>query len=126
MPAHGWPACYSGTYRPAIKYRAGEIVVSPGSLHAWMSKIDFNETPPPSLEVAGVTTSWVSLGEMGPTATRVAHSWHPADLQYPLGDGIGMSQIARVCSDCWKDAAFRNAFDPLVHLYIIREQVLPL
>jgi hypothetical protein len=107
----GKPPHWAGFVTGGERYDAGALVVHRGQ--AYVSKLDDN--------LYGTPGTWAPLGPYGASPTTVTHKWHPQEAKYPAGDAGEMSEAADVCADCWKDADFRNAFRPEVHLYVIRE-----
>lgn len=115
----GAPARWSGRYNASRLYNGGEIVYDPQNGFVWTSKHNQNAAPMPKV-IPDPMHAWAFLGPMGASPGKVLHPWHPRPLQYPV-NVQDLSEVATVCLDCWKDADYRNAFDPKVHLYIIKE-----
>lgn len=111
----GKPPCWVGQLQPGVQYEAGAVAVRRGGMVV-VSKRDANTHDTPH---------WAELGLLGATPTRVSHKWHPEAAMYPAGDRGEMSDATEVCGDCWKDADFKNAFRPELHLYVIRELGVP-
>lgn len=120
------PAAFRGIYDATRFYDAGEIVVMKGLI--FMSKHDQNTAAPPWEAFLVVqrhhNKDWAVLDKEGPSPTKVIHRWHPQPLQYPVAgplDNPKMSEPVDVCSDCIKEADYRNAFRPEIHLFVIPE-----
>lgn len=120
------PAAFCGPYEQLRLYNAGEIVTMKQLV--FISKHDQNTVAPPWEAFLSPrrynNPDWAVLDKMGPSPTKVIHRWHPEPLQYPVAgpiDNPKMSEPVYVCSDCIKEADYRNAFRPEVHLFVIPE-----
>lgn len=125
MPASpfsiGRPACWVGRYVVRV-YNGGEITYDARNGFVWCSKRDRNQDPlPRDVPDLVESRSWAYVGRIGASPGKVLHVWHPRSLQYPVSADLVLSEEAIVCSDCWKDADYKNAFDAKAHFYIIRE-----